>query len=279
MNEQALAFGESGALFGILSLPETHDPSRPTVLIPNTGVDHRIGPGRLHVELARALANSGYASLRLDNAELGDSERVPGRASVAYAPDLRSAMDMLDAQTVSSGYVIIGFNSGAHDAHQAARIDPRIVGTAFIDGYCYSTRRSWLSSALHQLTRVNRHAYIPLRPLSRFTPQSGSLLHGVRTEEIRYFRTPSRRQMQVDVIEFMRRELSLLYVYTAQSEGSYIYATQLLDAFPILRTYPQVTLHHLPALEYRYPCRATRETIIKLLLDWVLALPTRAHSR
>jgi hypothetical protein len=28
-------------------------------------------------------------------------------------------------------------------------------------------------------------------------------------------------------------------------------------------------------LEYRYPCRDTRETLIKCLLNWVLALPTR----
>mgnify|MGYP000706350592 CR=1 FL=1 len=47
VNERAISFGESGALFGILGAPEIPDPSRPAVLIPNTGVVHRVGPGRI----------------------------------------------------------------------------------------------------------------------------------------------------------------------------------------------------------------------------------------
>ena len=126
MNERAISFGESGALFGILGAPEIPDPSRPAVLIPNTGVMHRVGPSRMHVELARALAAAGVVSLRIDHAGLGDSEPVPGRSDTTTR-ELSAAMDALDARNISSGYVVIGSHSGAHDAHQAARIDPRIV--------------------------------------------------------------------------------------------------------------------------------------------------------
>ena len=97
LNERALAFGESGSLFGILGSPDVPDPQRPAVLIPNTGVIHRVGPSRMHVELARALAAAGVVSLRLDNANLGDSETVPGRSSDTSALDLCAAMDALDA--------------------------------------------------------------------------------------------------------------------------------------------------------------------------------------
>lgn len=275
MNEQAVTFGESGALFGVLSIAENHLTTRPIVLIPSTGIDHRIGPGRLHVELARMLALRGYSCLRLDNAGLGDSERVPGRSANAYAPDLRAAMDLLDGHLNGAGYVIIGFGSGAHDAHQAARVDTRVVGLAFVDGYVYGTRRSWMNSALHQLGQIQPTTPMTTRPLSKLSSPHGYALHGVGNDDLRFFRVPPRRQMLGDLTDFIRRELSLYYLYTGQTQGSYTYAGQLLDGFPLLRGYPGLELRHTPELQYRYPTRQDRDALIRLLGDWVAELPAR----
>lgn len=272
MNEEALAFGESGALFGILSLPAAPDPARPAVLIPNTGVEHRAGPGRLHVELARALAANGIAVLRFDNAGLGDSERVPGRAAGTAAPDLRAAMDALDARGFTSGYLIAGFHCGAHEAHQAARVDPRIAGALFVDGYAHRTPRYWLNRALEQLTQSKRYALAALRPLSTFTPQSGDALHDVLTDEIHWFPTPPRKAMQADLEHFVRRGLALAFVYTGEIENHYNYPAQLLDAFPLLRGYPKLTLRHLADGDHCFLRGATRETVVALVVDWVLSI-------
>lgn len=274
MNEQAITFGESGALFGVLTIPVDHQATRPIVLIPSTGIDHRIGPGRLHVELARSLALRGYSSLRLDNAGLGDSERVPGRSNNAYSPDLRAAMDLLDGHLNGAGYVIIGFGSGAHDAHQAARVDTRVVGLGFVDGYVYGTRRSWVNSALHQLGQIHPVTPMTTRPLSKLTSPHGYALHGVGNDDLRFFRVPPRRQMLGDLTDFIRREVALYYLYTGQTEGSYTYAGQLLDGFPLLRGYARLNLQHAPELQYRYPTRQNREALVKLLSDWVAHLPT-----
>jgi hypothetical protein len=275
MNEQALSFGESGALFGILSLPDEVDPSRPAVLIPNNGTNHRTGPGRMHVELARALAAVGIVSLRLDKACLGDSELVPGRASAEFAPDLRAAMDALDARALSKGALLIGFGSGAHDAHEAARVDPRILGAVFYDGYRHHTPRYWINRALDRFGNAARVAATAVTPRASLTPQSGDALHDVLPDEIHFYRTPTPKQMEADLAEFMRRQLALMYVFTGQIENDYNYPAQLLDAFPVLRGYSRLTLHHLPDADHTFGRREIRETVIALLVNWVQTVTGR----
>lgn len=271
MNERAISFGESGALFGILGAPEVPDPSRPAVLIPNTGVVHRVGPGRMHVELARALAAAGVVSLRLDNAGLGDSETVPGRHSDASALDLCAAMDALDARNISSGYVVIGSHTGAHDAHQAARIDPRIVGAVFLDGYVHSTPRAWLNRLLTRLADRQRGSEGGSGDL-HLSPRSGDALHDASDAEIHWFDTPTAARMEADLVEFMRRQLTLMYVYTGDVERDYHYAAQLIDAFPLLRSYRRLTVRRIPEADHRYSRRSTRESMIDMLVDWTLGI-------
>jgi len=59
--EQALIFGRSRSLVGILVRPAFECPAqRPTVVILNTGIIHRVGHHRMYVTLARQLAASGH---------------------------------------------------------------------------------------------------------------------------------------------------------------------------------------------------------------------------
>lgn len=271
MNERAISFGESGALFGILGAPEVPDPSRPAVLIPNTGVVHRVGPARMHVELARALAAAGRVSLRLDNAGLGDSETVPGRHGDTSSLDLGAAMDALDARNISSGYVVIGSHTGAHDAHQAARIDPRIVGAVFLDGYVHSTPRAWLNRLLTRLADRQRGVESSAGGL-HLSPRSGDALHDASDADIHWFDTPTAARMEADLFAFMRRQLSLMYIYTGDVERDYHYAAQLIDAFPLLRSYRRLTVRHIPEADHRYSRRSTRESMIDVLVDWTLGI-------
>lgn len=271
MNERAISFGESGSLFGILGSPEVPDPRRPAVLIPNTGVIHRVGPSRMHVELARALAAAGVVSLRLDHVGLGDSEPVPGRSDVDSAPELCSAMDALDARNIADGYIIIGAHNGAHEAHQAARVDPRLIGAVFLDGYIHSTPRAWLNRTMARLTERSRS--LPAAPVGvSLTPQSGHALHDALPSEIHYYDPPSHERMQADLVEFMRQQLALLYIYTGDVEQYYNYAAQLIDAFPLLRGYRRLTVRHIPEADQRFIRRATREALIDVLVDWVLGV-------
>lgn len=274
MNERAISFGESGALFGILTAPDVPDPQRPAVLIPNTGVVHRVGPGRMHVELARALAAAGVVSLRIDGAGLGDSEQVPGRNPDA-APDLCAAMDALDARNIARGHVLIGGHNGAHEAHLAARIDPRVIGAVFIDGYVHSTPRAWLNRTLQRFGGSQRLQPEAPRTHLQLTPRSGEALHDAADADIHWFDTPPHARMNADLVEFMRRQMALMYIYTGDVERDYQYSAQLIDAFPLLRGYRRLTVRHLPEADHRHSRRVTREALIDVLVDWTLKVSAR----
>jgi hypothetical protein len=79
LDESTLCFGAEQSLIGVLARPgEALGPARVGCLLLNVGVNHRIGPRRLNVKLARALAGLGIPSLRFDLSGVGDS-----RASAA----------------------------------------------------------------------------------------------------------------------------------------------------------------------------------------------------
>ena len=62
--------GDSGGAVAILTEPgsEITGQQRPSVTLLNAGVIHRVGPHRLHVRLARALAASRWESISLPEA-------------------------------------------------------------------------------------------------------------------------------------------------------------------------------------------------------------------
>ena len=77
MIERPLYFGERSNLLGVLTAPAAPHPGSPAVILLNAGLLHRVGPNRLHVDVARRLAEAGFTSLRFDMSGVGDSE-LPG---------------------------------------------------------------------------------------------------------------------------------------------------------------------------------------------------------
>jgi hypothetical protein len=75
VREESLYFGEGGRLFGVLTEPGAGSTRRawPAVVFLNVGANHRVGPHRMYITLARELAARGYLGLRFDLAGLGDS--------------------------------------------------------------------------------------------------------------------------------------------------------------------------------------------------------------
>src|SRR5689334_9669091 len=100
-------------------------------LLINSGIVHRIGPHRLNVLIARALAAKSLPSLRFDLSGLGDSR--PASSSASYGDqavaDIRAAMDFVERERGSpQRFVIFGICSGAVNAYHAALADSRLVG-------------------------------------------------------------------------------------------------------------------------------------------------------
>jgi hypothetical protein len=139
--EEPLQFGEGGRLFGILTLPSM--PPRNTQDLPvfvflSAGLLHRVGPFRLHVRLARELAQMGFSSLRVDLAGTGDSPGRPGLTDQqSAAADFDEIVCFLDSRLGRLPLVLAGLCSGADNTIRLTVGEPRIVGMVLLDSICF----------------------------------------------------------------------------------------------------------------------------------------------
>lgn len=265
MNEQILRFGEREHLIGILTLPSQPLPRALPVLIPNTGVEHRVGPNRLHVHLCRAIADAGFPALRLDLSGMGDSHMPRGSVSDATR-DLQAAMHHLEQLHLGSRFVLVGLCSGASDVHALARVDARVAGAAFIDGFAFATPRYYLTYIAQRLLDPARIWYNLAR---RALPAQERAKTQIAAGDIEYLLAPSRIEMRRDLLQFMHRQLALCYFYTGQVQEVYNYASQLTDAFPELRHYRGFELHYLTQADHTFSRASMRVLLAELLIHWL----------
>jgi pimeloyl-ACP methyl ester carboxylesterase len=114
-------------VFGIVTEPEARA-SGPTLVFLSTGVNYRIGPGRLWVNLARSLAVQGLRCARVDLSGIGDSGVRPGQPRQRNAPpealadleDIARALQPDDPRQVIPVGVCIG---GYHALEAALRLN------------------------------------------------------------------------------------------------------------------------------------------------------------
>lgn len=264
LREQPLQFGEGKRLFGILTLPAAPDVARPVVVIPNTGFDHRVGPNRLHVQTARALAAAGYCVLRFDVSGLGDSDGPRDRPASSRA-DFALALDALDARRLGTRYVVVAVCSGAHDGHQLCRVDERVAGLFTIDGYAFPNakfrRLAWQGKLLHPLRSLQNLAGRWLPRYRLMEPQ------GANTDVVVW---PPAEEVRVDYQRFLERRLQLAFLFTGDVQNLYLYADQHYDVFPLLRG--KAPLWFLPHIDHTLTRRSAREEVIALIRQWLVGL-------
>jgi pimeloyl-ACP methyl ester carboxylesterase len=130
-----------GRLFGMLCEPavrRTSAEQTPVVLIANTAATHHVGDGRFGVELARQLAEQGYASLRVDAAGLGDSAGAPSSCVPGHTvmdetgADLSLAVDWLATRGFRN-IVVFGICAGAYAGLVAARLNRAVRGVVLVN--------------------------------------------------------------------------------------------------------------------------------------------------
>ncbi|MEO8154840.1 MAG: alpha/beta hydrolase [Rhizobacter sp.] len=124
LTETACRFGEGGYLAGIHCQAQGGDHLRPTVVLFNSGVVHRIGPNRLYVDLARSLATLGFSTFRCDIEGIGDSVlRGEGRENHPYPDtadrDAAVALRFLTERFGAQEFVLMGLCSGAYTSFNA----------------------------------------------------------------------------------------------------------------------------------------------------------------
>ncbi|NTF43717.1 alpha/beta fold hydrolase [Agrobacterium rhizogenes] len=139
--ETPVRFGKGERIFGILCEPEG-ERTGATALLLTTAYDRHAGWGRMSVSMARSLARDGIASLRFDNANVGDSPPLPGAPEqVLYSReqhlDVAEALDLLEARKLLPAF-IVGRCSGGYLAFQAAQRDVRCQGLITVNPYSFA---------------------------------------------------------------------------------------------------------------------------------------------
>ena len=124
VREHAVFLDEQKRLFGIVSAPQKGAASK-AILLLNSGANHRSGPNRLYVKIARHFATRGFLVLRMDIAGLGDSLPYGDEVEqIVYPPhatdDVQTALHYLREKWNISECHAAGLCSGGYHAFKAA---------------------------------------------------------------------------------------------------------------------------------------------------------------
>lgn len=272
MTETPLLFGPEAALVGVLTQPAHSGPAAVAFLMFNAGVLSRIGPHRMNVKLARALAKAGETSLRFDLSGRGDSRSSTAEGdSQAQAPqDIRLAMDHLEQAQGIRRFALIGICSGAVDAFSAALLDDRVAGVLMFDGHWYRTRWtvpirhwkrfrviSWPDVAAAVWRRLTGRLTAPAAALTAKAFTAGSLSAN-----------PTRAEFVRSVQVLVDRRVATCFIYSGSVIDYYSYANQFRDAFGHEAFFDRVRCDFRPDIDHTFISIEAQQNLIDLVLGW-----------
>jgi hypothetical protein len=267
LRDEVLRFGPDEQLVGVLS-----GPTAPTaVLLLNAGVLHRIGPHRLHVSLARRLAELGFSALRLDLGGIGDSvasSDAPTFRESAVA-DTRLAMSGLEAKR----HVIFGICAGADNALATALADDRVAGIVLVDPYVYATRRAQLRDVRAKLQRMGARESVRwgMRLVGRRVRERLERLRdrGKAQAEPQGREPPPIADYRMQLAALVERGVKILAVYSGSLGTAYNHEDQLFELFPELRG--KVDRAYFPHANHTFTELDAQRALIDTVSRWIAA--------
>jgi dienelactone hydrolase len=269
-------------------------------VLANSGRDYHIGWGRAAVEQARALAERGIASLRIDAGGIGDSAASVGApAEVLYSEeqtaDLRHAIDYvekLDAGPIA----LVGRCSGAYAAFLAAVQDVRVRNVVAINimRFVWDPRETVAEALLsaHRTIGGSVAMLFSKRSLRRLL--SGNLRvkapvvffskRLVRTVSLIVSHIPSRAGQKLyseghrrfQILESRGVRLAMLFSEGDHSLGEF--RTYMGRRGARLRRYPKASFSIIPDADHDFTHSAARARLTNALCD-VLVAPSSPPSR
>ena len=278
MIERVLRFGPGNELTGVYAASgQEKDASRTAVLFLTAGLLHKVGPNRLHVELARRLAGHGHATLRFDMSGIGDSpSRADGVSEEARAvQDTMAAMDALQKRFGHDRFVLFGLCSGADNAHPTALRDRRVAGIICLDAYIYKTPRCYLHSHLYRylaflLSPKRVTGYLRRRlagTVRKYRSDATERLGEADDAFVRPF--PPKEKVVTELQQLVDRGVRLFFIYSG-AYSLYYYSGQFHDCFKEVRFGDRLTFLYNEKADHTYNLGRDRRILIHSVLDWVL---------
>ncbi len=272
MKESVLNFGSAGGLVGVLTRPDgaavQRHPGLAVVML-NAGVLHRVGPHRMHVRLARHLAESGVTSFRFDLPGVGDSRALEGSGTLLAdaITGIQAALDMLQRRGVASRFVVFGLCSGADHALMIACWDPRVVGIAVVD----PTRifPTW-KAAILRLGKLMARPEVWLRTVTGRYGLWRMLLASLRRSGGRQgmSRTDEKVLVREELAKLAKRGVRICYLITSERRA-YVYRDQFVDAFPGIGLGPLTEVVVFPRASHTFTREADRLQLERAVDRWL----------
>ena len=288
MRERVVTFGDANTLVGILTEAEGRDAASgmPGVLILNSGILHRVGANRLHVRMARRLADRGFTALRFDHAGIGDSgarrDDRPFRESAIE--EVRAAMDLLHRTRGHDRFLLAGLCSGSDAAFWTALEDPRVCGLIQLDPFLYRTPRFRVR---HYLPRL-------LSPRAWVRSVSSRFTHWLRDRRARregaemgmdwtapqYTRIfPPRAEVAHGLSELAGRGVSF-FVFISGSMTEYVnYPEQYRESFPEVAFGDRLQVTYRPQADHTITDLEEQGRVLTSIEEWAASRwPAPGHD-
>lgn len=270
-SESVHLIGPRKSLFGILTEPVGGGRrSGPAVLVLNSGLQHRVGPFRLHVQLARALANLGFPVLRIDQSGRGDSERRKGvRFLDSVEADFEEAADFLREAVHARSFVLIGLCSGADDALYIASKRREVVGVVLLDGYAARTLKYYGKYYAPRALSLRSWWGLLRRALARLIPGRGGDGRSAEPAALIELQEPAgRSEMRRRFAAAAEGGRRLLCIFTSDVEDYYNHQGQLTDWLGAAGR-QSVREIYFAGAEHTYPMLSDRRRLIDSIGAWM----------
>ena len=275
--ERVVRFGAGAGLTGVVTRPQQSPRSAlPALILLNAGILHHVGPFRMSVDVARAVASeAGLTVLRFDLSGLGDS---PADAEAAKNPhdraqnEIRAARDWLVDRLEAPGVIVGGLCTGACHAHTAALSIESVVGALMIDGFAWRTAgyyrrrvsrwlldpRRWANSAIRLGSRLGRR----LGRSANHEDEASSLL-----DREGFWDPPKPGKLAREVAEMAQNpSLALQFVYTDGSDEVNA-ACQFSEMFK-LPELDNVSAAYFTGTHHTFPVPRIRHQLVALIVGW-----------
>lgn len=272
MIEKAYTFGEESNLVGILSEPTQKNTGKsPIVIFLNAGLLHHVGPYRLHVDMARELASSGYSSFRFDIGGIGDSNTKKGSLPIheRAVQETRDAISFLSGIKDTNQFILFGLCTGADSGHRTAVEDNKVIGTILLDGYIYKTPKYYVKKYIPKLISVEKWMALAKRIITRLilSNRRKNVENDVK-EDMFFWILPAKNKAVKEQNILVKRKVRQLCVFSGGYQD-YIYHGQFHDAFRSINFGSLLQEVHFPEADHTYTLVKDRKLLIQTAVDWV----------
>lgn len=269
ISEQPVRFGAERHLVGILTIPPAGRRREYALIALNAGVLHRVGPHRLHVNLARRVAEVGIPALRVDLSGIGDSQspRTDLSFRTQSVKDVQAAMDLVSRLLGVNKFILFGLCSGADNSLATALADDRVFATALVDTICYVTPQARLrkiSSRFGELGGMRAFARWGLSRAAKALEDYANHSQQGKTQQGREI--PEKVAYEAQLRRLVENDVHILALFSGAMGERFNGPSQFFEAFPNLKG--RVLCHYFPSANHTFTDLSIQSHLVRTVVDW-----------